>query len=68
MRKAFFVKNIYENFGKSLAIFRNFWKSSETVQKCFPSFYDFLKFSENLSWKSSEAFGNLWKFSETVQK
>ena len=27
------------------------------------SFYDFLKFLENLK-KSSEVFGNLWKFSE----
>ena len=46
-----------------MAIFRSFWKSPETIQKCFPSFYDFLKFSENLR-KSSEAFGNLRKFSE----
>ena len=36
-RRAFLIKKIYENFGKSLAIFRNFCKSSETVQKCLPS-------------------------------
>ena len=58
--RAFFIKRIYENFGKSLAIFINFWKSSETVQKCFPSFLGFFK----IIGKSSEAFGNLRKFSE----
>ena len=50
-----------------MAIFGNFWKTSETVQKCFPMFfYDFLKFLENL-WKCSEMFGNFRKTSETVQ-
>ena len=31
-----YTKKIYENFGKSLAILGNVWKTSETVQKCFP--------------------------------
>ena len=44
---------IYENFGKSLAIFGNFWKTSATVK--------------NLQ-KSLGVFGNFRKTSETVQK
>ena len=43
-----YTKKIYENFGKSLAIFGNVWKTSETVISVFRCFYDFLKFSENL--------------------
>ena len=52
-----YTNKIYENFGKSLPIFGNVWKTSETTQKCFPMFYDVLKFSENLR-KFSENFGN----------
>ena len=48
---------------RSLNDLWNFGKTSETVQKCFQMFYDFLKFSENLR-KSSEAFGNIRKFLE----
>ena len=59
-RRAFFKKKIYENFGKSLAIFRNFCKSSETVKNCFPSFLRYFK----IFGISSEVFGNLRKFSE----
>ena len=73
---------ISENFGnasnpflRSLNDLWNFWKTSETVQKCirkifgngskviFRYFYDFLKFSETLR-KSWEVLGNLRKFSE----
>ena len=50
----------YDNFGKSLAIFRIFWKSSETVQKCFPSFLWFFKIFGNLQ-KRSEIYGNFRK-------
>ena len=43
-----YTKKIYENFGKSLAIFGNVWKTSETVINVFRCFNEFLKFSENL--------------------
>ena len=61
--RVFFIKKIYENFGKSLAFFRNSWKSSETVQKCFPLYLWVFK----IFGKSSEAFRNLWKFSENFR-
>ena len=48
----FYKKKIYENFGKSLAIFGN---SSKVFSNAFMIFF---KFSENLR-KSSEVFGNL---------
>ena len=59
---------ISKNFGnasnpflRSLKDLRNFWKTSETVQKCFP---DVLWFIQNLR----QIFGNFRKTSETVQK
>ena len=60
------MKKIYENFEKSLEIFRKFWKSA--VKSVFHRFYDFLDFRKifgNLR-ESSEAFGNLRKFSEVI--
>ena len=59
----FYKRRIYENFGQSLAIFGNFWKTSETAQRCFPLFIklsDFLK----IFVKSSEIFGSVRKSSE----
>ena len=47
----------YENFGKSLAIFTNFCKTSEMVKNGFKIFGKF-----------SGVFGNFRKTSETVQK
>ena len=68
---------IYENFGnasnpflRGLNDLGNFWKTSETVQKCFPDVLGFFKIFRKSS-KSSEVFENLRKFSENfgnVQK
>ena len=58
-----FIRKIYENFGKSLAIFGNFWKTSETVQKCFPMFLWFFK----TFGKSSEIFGSVRKSSKNFR-
>ena len=70
-RRAFFIKKIYENFGKSLAIFsETFGNLRKQFESVFHRFYDFLKFRKifrNL-WKCSEIFGNFRKTSETVQK
>ena len=53
----------FKPFLRSLNDLWNFWKTSESVQKCFPNVLWFYKISENLR-KFSEVFGNLRKFSE----
>ena len=61
LRNFYYIKKkIYESLEKSLAIFRKFWKTSETVQKCFLMFLRFLK----ILGISSKIFGTVRKSSE----
>ena len=63
-------RNASNPFLRSLNDLGNFWKTSETVQKCFPDvfmiIYNFRKIFGNLG-KCSGIFGNFRKTSETVQ-
>ena len=53
-----------ENLWKSSEIFGNFWKTSETVQQCFPDIFMILK----ILGKSSEIFGSVQKSSKIFGK
>ena len=64
------LHNMSENFGNALNPFWgslknlwNFWKTSETVQKCFPVVYLFKIFE-----KCSEIFGSVQKYLEIFGK
>ena len=62
------LKMIYENFGKSLVIFGNFWKTSETFQNSLKIFGKSLGVFGNGSKVFFRCFYDFLKFSENLRK